>query len=85
MALKISDAVELRERVEDGELIPISAEDKQAATIIAAHMEEHMTGRPMLQAFLAVEILAVSTVEGIAGKEWAKALHDVFKQIPIED
>jgi hypothetical protein len=41
---KISEAVELRERVQDGELIPISAEDKRAATLLAAQMEEVMAG-----------------------------------------
>jgi hypothetical protein len=76
---------EWRERVEDGELIRISAEDKHAATILAARMDELMAGQPILHAQLAVQILATSTIEGIAGKEWAKALDDVFKQIPIED
>jgi hypothetical protein len=82
---KINEAVEVRERVQDGELIPISAEDKRAATLLAAQMEEVMTGKPTLHALLAIQILSVSTIEVIAGKEWAKALDDVFKQIPIED
>lgn len=82
---KISEAVELRERVQDGELIPISAEDKRAATRLAAQMNDVIAGKPILHALLAVQILSVSSVEAIAGKEWSKALDDVFKQIPIED
>jgi len=75
---------EWRERVEDGELIRIRAEDKQAALLLAARMEELLVGLPTLQVLLAVQMLATTTVEGIAGREWGKALDNVFKQIPID-
>ncbi len=85
MKLKISDAAEVRERVEDGELIPISVEDKRAAMELAYHMGEVLVAQPTLHCQLAVEMFSVSVVERIAGPDWAKALKEVFKQIPIED
>ena len=76
---------EIRERVVDGELITISAEDKRQAGNLAAMMDEHLSGKvTMIQALLAVQILSVHTVEFVAGREWASALNEVFKQIPIE-
>ena len=75
---------EWRERVEDGEMIRIKAEDRSAALSLAARMEEQIASKPWLHVFLAVEILATSVVEEMAGQAWGKAVRDVFKQIPVE-
>jgi hypothetical protein len=84
MGIRIDQAIEVRERLQDGELIPISAEDKQAALRLAAAMDEVIAGQPILRALLALEILTKHTVEFMAGKEWSKALEEIFRQIPIE-
>ena len=76
---------EFRERVEDGELIRIKAEDRAAADQLAAQLLQGLIGQPQLQAFLAVEILVTDIVQEIAGEEWARAIKDVFKHIPVED
>jgi hypothetical protein len=81
--MAISEKDEWRERIEDGELIRIKAEDREAARTLAVRMDEILNGQNYLRALLAVQILSTSVVEGMAGKEWARALDDIFKQIPV--
>jgi hypothetical protein len=77
------DTREWRERVEDGELIPVEAEDKQAAEVLADQMFSILEGRQAIHALLAVQILSNKIVTEVAGKAWAKALDAVFRVVPI--
>jgi len=76
--------VEYRERVVDGELVTVTAEDKAAAEEMAAQMGSSLAGQPYLRVALALEILTCRVFGDMAGPEWAKALSAVFKQIPID-
>ena len=76
--------MEYRERVVDGEIIPISEDDTRASVALAEEMEAVIGRASHLRCILAVEVLVRSVVGSIAGDEWARAIEDVLAQIPID-